>query len=535
MIKFLLKTRSIYTLVGLSLFLIVICLCFIWPNNFSWMGYRNILSSGDTAQHVSGWYAFVNRPWGLPLLKATLLDYPGGANISLTDSIPLFAIIFKIFRSFLPLYFNYFSIFFIFCYFAQGLAATVLALSLRLKNNLAISAFTLFALSAPILNNAIGNEDSLACQAFILFALAVYFFNYDKRLSFLQLHIYFALIVGLSLLVHPYLAAMCYPFYIGALLESKKNQLPLKRILKYCLGLHVFILLELILFGLGTGTQGVDGFGLLAMNLLSPIYGGILQHYQMVPIRSDQADVFCYLGGGLIIGLIIALILTKGAFRKIFSEYRVLFIIGLLFFIYSIYGAIYLGTFKIAQFGVPHFFITYSFRTQGRFFWPCSYILLCFVLVTFLRKIPRTACILLPLLIIIQFVDISGYLKAVKESLEGNMQPMTQNAQAISDLISQSKIVIMYPRMACPGSGGDNLIAQTQLLSAQANVPINTAYTAHFESGVDCQDQSEQFKNFRPALLVSPMSAPSPTISYLLKNKPSRCQLIDQAYYCEES
>ena len=87
----------------------------MWPNDFTWMGYRN--GTGDVAQHLSGWYAFVNDSWRFPLLNTILLDYPSGTDISLTDSIPLFALIFKPFRIFFTPDYNYFSIFFIFCPF----------------------------------------------------------------------------------------------------------------------------------------------------------------------------------------------------------------------------------------------------------------------------------------------------------------------------------------------------------------------------------------------------------------------------------
>ncbi len=534
MFDFLLKKRGTGVLFCLSLFLTALCLSFIWPHDFSWMGYSNVLNSGDTAQHVSGWYAFVNAPWQFPLLKTTLFDYPVGTNISLTDSIPLFALIFKMIRVLLPSGFNYFSVFFIFCYVTQALAAVTLALSLKQKNILAVATFTLFAITMPILNTQIGAEDSLACQAFILFALALYFLNHEGRLSLRQVHIYFCLIIGLSLLVHPYLTAMCYPFYLGVIFEYHKRCRSGKVILKYSLGMHGVILLEFLFFGLGAGTQGVDGFGWLAMNLLSPFYGGILLHDQSVPIRAGQADVFCYLGLGLVFAIVFGLCLLKANFQKTLKQYLPLCVIGVLFFVYSIYGAIYFGTFKIAEFGVPHFFLTYAFRSQGRFFWPCSYILLAFALAILLKKMPKVSCFLLPVLFGVQIFDVSGYLLATKQTLEANMQAAPHNKDLIVKMISKSKIVIVYPEMACPGFGGDNWIAKVQLLSAQSGVPINTAYTAHYESGVNCQDQGSQFKALRPALLVSPVDMASPTIQNILKVDPARCQVVDQAYYCEE-
>ena len=56
----------------------------------------------DIAQHYAGWMLFRNSPWQFPLGVGQNISYPFGSAVSYTDSIPLFAIIFKMFRSFLP-------------------------------------------------------------------------------------------------------------------------------------------------------------------------------------------------------------------------------------------------------------------------------------------------------------------------------------------------------------------------------------------------------------------------------------------------
>ena len=530
-VRLLLKSRGLSLLLGWSLLLAIIWLWWISPAHFNWMGYTN--PPGDLAQHLSGWYAFAHDSWHFPLLKTQLFDYPKGANISLTDSIPLFALIFKPFRAFLPAQFNYFSLFFIFCYLSQAVAATTLALSMNQKNLLATSALTLFALSMPIISYRIGLEDSLSCQCFIVFALSVYLFNHRRPLSLFQIHWYFGLILGLSLLVHPYLTAMSYPFYLATVCEYKKR-VPQQSVLKAVLIMHAAIILECIVLGLGGGMHGVVGFGILTMNLSAPVYGGVLFHDQPLLAYHEQYEGFAYLGWGLIILIVIALFLTHGRFKQLLGAYRPLLIASLALFIYAIYGSIYLGTIKIAQFGAPHFFLTYDFRANGRFFWPCSYVLLIFAVATMLQRAPRWACWLIPILLVLQFFDIAGYTHDAKVVLAKDMSAPAPQTQVISKLIQQSKIVIFYPEMACPALLGYDLLAQTQLLSAKAGIPINTTYTTHFESNTHCQDQSGQFKNLRPALLISPVSAPSPTILTLLKNTPTRCQVINQVYYCME-
>ena len=530
MFDFLLKPRRALFLLLLSLILTGIWLFFIWPDPFSWMGYGAVTS--DTAQHVSGWYDFVNQPWGFPLLKTSLLDYPSGTNISLTDSLPLFALLFKLFRSVLPANFNYFSLFFMFCYLTQAMAAATLAMSLNQKNVLAVLTLTLFALSMPIVSIRVGVTDSLACQSFILFALGLYFFNHFRRLSLFKMHLYFGLVIGLSLLIHPYITAMSYPFYLASLYEYKKNNPSATGLLRAFLLMNVAIGLECLLCGLGSGAQGAGGFGQLTMNLLAPVNGGVFDTRSW--IGPAQGEGFAYLGLGLIIMIVFALVLTKNRFKAAAQQYRPLLMVGLFFFIYAIYGSIYLGTIKIIQWGAPHFFLTYAFRTNGRFFWPCSYILLGFAVATLLAKIPRKACLILPMLIALQLFDTSGYTKGVKSILESNMQPFSEQQKLILKLIQQSKMVIFYPKMHCPGFDipAYILLIQTQLLSAREQVPFNTVYAAHVDNPGSCTDQAGQFKALTPQLLVANQTLPSPTMQMLLRTAPQDCQITGGAYYC---
>ncbi len=498
----------------------------------NWQGYQN--GQGDLAQHLSGWYAFVNDGWHFPLLKITLLDYPHGTTLSLTDSLPFFAFIFKPFRDFFPPLYNYFSLLFIFCYFTQALAAMLLAMSLKQKNILAVSCLILFALSAPILSIRLGGEDSLAFQSILIFALSLYFFNHDGRLSLKSLQFYFGLLIAISLLIHPYLTAMSYPFYLAALYEYKKRHLT-QRLLKSSLIMHGFIALEFFIFGLGAAPGYYHTFGYCTMNLLAPFYGGILSQYQSLIGYPGQDEGFAYLGVGLNIMLLSALALTRTQLKHIAQSYFALFALMIFFFVYAIYGNLFLGHIYLLTLPLPHsFFLTDTFETNGRFFWPCFYILLSFGIATLLKKAPRTALIFLPLLTILQLFDTAGYTHAMQNRLTQNMSPPTSQQQAIAQLMQKSKIIIYSPTIKCKTLSKTSylLLIQTQLLAAQNHIPINTAYTAHFMKTAICEDDTLQFQNLYPQLLISETGSPSPAIQTLLQTKAGTCQIIENGYYC---
>ena len=535
MFLWLLKPRRSFWLYILAFVIVSIWLYFLCGPYFSWMGYRN--GSGDLAQHLSGWYAFVYEPWHLPLLKINLLDYPIGTNISMTDSIPLFACFFKLIRGILPPDFNFFAIFFISCYVSQAVAATTLACSLNQKNILAAIAFTLFAISAPILSSRIACQDSLACQSFILFALALYFFNRKNSLSLFQLNLYFGLVIGLSLLVHPYLTAMSYPFYLASLYEYKRNNPTAKNILRSVLITHVFLVLEFFTFGLGADYK-VDGFGLYNMDLLAPVYGGYFAK-DSIDMRPEQGDALTYLGAGLIVLILLAVFLNKGQFKKLICQYYSLLIIGVLFFIYAVYGHIDWGKHELINLPAPRFFITYDFRSNGRFFWPCSYILLCFALVIILKKRPKLACFILPLCIALQLFDLQPYFKNTQQALNSAFQisSTAPDDARIMTKMTQSKLIIYYPRLGCNHITNQeyNLLITTQELAARSHTPMNTAYTAHAGGKRErkiCDDDSPRFGTIYPQLLVSDTDRPSPTMRALLHSSPTKCEMIGQGYYC---
>lgn len=534
MFDFLFKPRSIYSLASLTFLLTVFFLLFILPVNFNLLGYQN--GTGDLSQHLSGWYAFVQEPWHFPLLRITSLNYPNGASLSQMDGVPLWAIPFKLVHRMLPPNFNYFGIFLLFVYFFQSFAALTLTYALNKTNLFTTFLLVLFSLTLPILNIRVGTEDSLAAQGFILLGLAGYFFTVNQKLNLYRCHLYYGILIATSLLIHPYLTAMFYPFYMISLIRIRKDKtLKWKTLIKPFLIMHSLILLEYFILGLNQQANAC-GFGYFSMNLLSSVTGGLINHYQNSIAYPGQSEGFAYLGLGLITMILIAFVLRLKTFKLFCKEYKALFIVMVVFFIYSIYSNIYFGTHKVLVYGVPHFFLTCMFRTNGRFFWPITYTLLAFALITILNKIPKKAIWLLPVLLIIQIVDVSGYLNTTKAVLKSNFTPMhlaDPYASQILGLIHQNQIIIFYPKTGCSMSDADfKTFLQVELLTAQAGALLNTAYLAHYKTTL-CTDDARQFPNKNPKLLVSTITNPSPTILKLLQQKPNPCKIIDNTYYCE--
>ena len=82
---------------------------FINPLNSEW------LYLGDLSQYQLGWKFFRDDIWRFPIGSNPNLGIYFDGSIVFSDSIPIFAIFFKLIKNFLPENFQYFSIWILVC------------------------------------------------------------------------------------------------------------------------------------------------------------------------------------------------------------------------------------------------------------------------------------------------------------------------------------------------------------------------------------------------------------------------------------
>ncbi|MEE9407539.1 MAG: DUF6311 domain-containing protein [Polaribacter sp.] len=85
----------------------------IIPTNINWL----LSARHDWGQHYLGWAYFRKEDWSFPLGTINDFYYPISTNIGFTDSIPLFALPFKLFSSILPEDFQYIGLWLFLCFF----------------------------------------------------------------------------------------------------------------------------------------------------------------------------------------------------------------------------------------------------------------------------------------------------------------------------------------------------------------------------------------------------------------------------------
>ena len=113
------------------------------PLDVTWDGWlRGGYVEKDCLQHYAGWLFYRQSDLGFPFCVAQNINWPQGLSLSYTDSIPLFAFLFRLAEPLLPATFQYFGWFTLLCFVLQGgFAALLLSL---------FSSSPLFALGGSI-------------------------------------------------------------------------------------------------------------------------------------------------------------------------------------------------------------------------------------------------------------------------------------------------------------------------------------------------------------------------------------------------
>src|SRR5436190_7351915 len=199
-------------LVGLSVFLWLASPAFV-RGATSWY----VDSARDPVQHVTGLRYFLAAPWSFPVLNVPDLDFPGGTIIAFTDSLPLAAILARLFGVAPASAPMILGLWLAVCVFLQPVAFVWLLRSLGVRRPLFQWIGALFSLvSAPFLGRF--GHAALFGHFLITGALALYF--EVRTAPAPERFVYgFLFPLALALLIHPYLMAMVFAVFGMALLQ----------------------------------------------------------------------------------------------------------------------------------------------------------------------------------------------------------------------------------------------------------------------------------------------------------------------------
>jgi len=386
-----------------------------------------LLTGGDPSQHYLGWEFFRRSDWYFPLGLTDQLAYPLKTSVIYTDSIPIFAVFFKLFRSILPRQFQYFGIWGLLCFVLQGYYAAKI-LGERSSSKTVILAGSIFFIVSPVMVFRMYYHTALAAHWLIL--LAIYFYSkHEKEYRDIFKPVMQWGILGILIgSIHLYFVPMCGAILLGYILCSIWKERKI-RIRFFYPGISFSVGLFLTIYLLGGFSSGADtgtnNLGLFSFNLnafLNPMsYSTLLKNTSLWnwPFYTQgQYEGFSYLGMGIILLCACGIVLLiKNIFRRrkpsVYQVMTVLMSIGLIVLAAS--PTITWNDKLLLQ--LPYSSTIYKywgiFGSCGRMAWPVVYFLMIFGITSIGNmkwKRKEISCVVLILACMVQVVDLSGQL-----------------------------------------------------------------------------------------------------------------------------
>ena len=244
---------------GLALLfaLLIVPVSNIDPVNTGWV----TGGGGDNLQHYLGWRFFRDSRWTRYLLFMRNLNYPVGTSVIVTDSNPLFCLLFKLFRGFLPPEFQFNGIWLLMSWLLTGFFAVQIGWRLTRSRILTLCG-VVFALIDPVILQRALIHDTLTAHWLILAAVYL-FLNEDKPWNPAGWFI----LNGMTLLIHVYFIPMTAFVFALQLIRMLMGKKSFGRILLPILAYVFSLILGYFAFGYAYILPQSGSYGELSMNL----------------------------------------------------------------------------------------------------------------------------------------------------------------------------------------------------------------------------------------------------------------------------
>ena len=380
--------KNFFSYHQISLFVISVSFCFylLGYDNFNFSN-QSWLINGDLAQYQLGWKFYREDVWRFPLGLNPNYGITDSSSIIYSDSIPLLAIFFKIFRSFLSEDFQYFSFWIFICIYFQALFSFKIIYYFT-KNTSYSLVSSLFFIFSTILINRSGIHLSLTAHWLILW----YF--YIQISTTLNKDLKKHLIIYLSLLIHFYFSLILIGIFVLEKIIKFKN-LTIKDLGSlFALTLFSFILMYVV----GYFTIGIDdglgfGYGIYNYNLnsfLNPSGENHIDKFNWslflptLNFQNKEMEGFSYLGiSGILFLALYIKHLYNGKPLIVFSKGTNI-LIFIVFFAIATSNNVNIGNHDLLTLELNKYIygVFSSIRASGRFIWPIYYLIFIIGIVT---------------------------------------------------------------------------------------------------------------------------------------------------------
>lgn len=476
----------------------VICFILLYGIQILDFTYIDWLYAGeDLTQHFLGWEFFRKSAWSFPyigLIEGVV--YPAKISVLYSDSIPIFAILFKAISPILPAQFQYFGLWGLMCFALQGGISSLLIYRVTARKDLSIIGSILFVLS-PVLLDKMFRYTSLSAHWLILLGILICFAwkdaTYKKRLAA------WTAIISISAMVHCYFIPM-----IGILLlyDVAQNHVVNKEWKKAIMmlaipgtaGLICMFFIGAFYGGVGIYGGGVGDFG-FNLNAFFNSYGWS-QFLPTLPTATDgQYEGFAYLGiGGMI--LLAAGLLWYG--YKVFCQMKnkalhitfakaLPYLLVLAYLLISMMTRISFNDVTLLYIKLPHIpeNVISIFRSCGRFIWPLWYLILFFSLKQ-LAEYPFKklyTCVFAVGCMALQLLDLSGAYSRIHQTFASRVAYVTSLTNQIWKNLGGGQnafkhIIIVDDFYRWGEENQLDMLYDISIYAAESNLTLNDTYLA---------------------------------------------------------
>ena len=458
-------------IIGLVAFIIIYGIDVISFTNVKWLTDSAALEKlWDLTQHYNGWLYYRQTPWTFPI-GMTEGVCSESISVAYTDSIPLFAIIFKILSPILPASFQYFGLYELITYMLMGGFGALI--TYKYSKNVIVNSISagLFVVS-PVLIKRTFYHTALSSHFLILMAICLWI--YRDKMSYRKYVTLWTLLTVITVLINPYYTPMVFGILLLSIVQDIiANKEWKKSILLIILPIVGALIIGWVI-GLFAGSQSISGESLERVSFnLNQFFNPsdpIIFHDTKRPVATTenmtyskfieplslvsawQMEGFSYLGFGMIIMLIVSAFnglfyvekkLNKGNAR-LFVSYVVSIALGVIVFTLLAMGPV--GTFgesTLYHLKWPEsiYNLFAMFRTCGRLIWPVYYGIYAIVLIIFAKTIKGSKWIWLILIVCttIQLIDI-GSMVTYKHNIYSNIgynEEVSDNILLTSDKMTE--------------------------------------------------------------------------------------------------
>lgn len=396
-------------IIGIIIFILIYGIAVLDISNDSWL----VSSTYDLSAHYIGWLYYRDSPWQFPigLVDGIINEY--SFSIIYMDSIPIFALIFKILSPLLPSTFQYFGLYGLITFALQSMLACELIFELTANSKASILSSIFFTLST-VLFERMFRHSALAFHPIILLAI-MYYIKKEKIVYRKRDVIYWSLLLILSCSIHAYFIPMVFAFlvafYLPEIFSPNWYKGCLKIVIPTSLAIGTMYIWGYFYGSHSIGNGEIGNYNSNINSLFNDLGNSFIDTLMGQTASDGIWEAYAYLGVGILIMAFIVIydIIQKQKYCHLKKCYIPTILLIIIFGIVSIFPVIRFGQYTLLEIPLPRQ-ITHllgTFRANGRFMWPIVYLIMLGIIVYIINNFIKKAIYLLFVCLLVQIFDLS--------------------------------------------------------------------------------------------------------------------------------